>query len=89
MTKTISLHHKINRNAQDSSDNFVNSCYLHSAIISKDTFQENGRFPNTHVSGSKAMRKRGIGCVQSQDRAAQHLNPHAIPERQSAQADAE
>ena len=40
--------------------------------------------PNTHVSGSKAMRKRGIGCVQSQDREAQRINPHAIPERQSA-----
>ena len=46
--------------------------------------QKNGRFPNTHVSGSKAMRKRGIGCVQSQDREAQRINPHAIPERQSA-----
>ena len=45
---------------------------------------QNGRFPNTHVSGSKAMRKRGIGCVQSQDREAQRINPHAIPERQSA-----
>lgn len=31
---------------------------------------KNGRFVNTHVSGSKAMRQRGIGCVQSQDRAA-------------------
>ena len=47
-------------------------------------FKKNGRFPNTHVSGSKAMRKRGIGCVQSQDREAQRINPHAIPERQSA-----
>ncbi|MBS4809866.1 MAG: hypothetical protein KH058_03710 [Bacteroides sp.] len=46
--------------------------------------KKNGRFPNTHVSGSKAMRKRGIGCVQSQDREAQRINPHAIPERQSA-----
>ncbi|MBQ3780179.1 MAG: hypothetical protein II681_07465 [Bacteroidaceae bacterium] len=32
--------------------------------------KKNGRFPNTHVSGSKAMRDRGIGCVQSQDFAA-------------------
>lgn len=30
-----------------------------------------GKFPNTHISGSKAMRERGIGCVQSQDREAQ------------------
>ena len=39
-----------------------------------------GRFPNTHVSGNKEMRKRGIGCVQSQDREAQKKNPNAIPE---------
>ena len=32
--------------------------------------KKNGRFPNTHVSGSKAMRDRGIGCVQSKDFAA-------------------
>ena len=35
------------------------------------------------VSGSKAMRQRGIGCVQSQDREAQVANPHAIPERKN------
>lgn len=45
VTKTISLHHKINRNAQDSPDNFVNSCYLHSAIIGKDTFQKERTLP--------------------------------------------
>ena len=39
-----------------------------------------GRFPSTHVSANKAMRERGIGCVQSQDREAQRANPHAIPE---------
>ena len=43
--------------------------------------KKNGRFPNTHVSGNKAMRERGIGCVQAQDREAQIPNPHAIPER--------
>jgi len=31
----------------------------------------NGRFPNTHVGGSKEMRKRGIKCVQAQDADAQ------------------
>ena len=41
------------------------------ALLSvKILFKKNGRFPNTHVSGSKAMRERGIGCVQSQDREA-------------------
>ena len=34
-------------------------------------FVKGGRFPNGHVSGNKAMRDRGIGCVQSQDREAQ------------------
>lgn len=29
-----------------------------------------GKFPNTHISGNKAMRERGITCVQSQDREA-------------------
>lgn len=56
------------------------------ALLSvKILFKKNGRFPNTHVSGSKAMRKRGIGCVQSQDREAQVPNPHAIAERKHSE----
>lgn len=43
-------------------------------------FKKHGRFPNTHVSGSKAMRKRGVTCVQSQDKAARTDNPHAVKE---------
>lgn len=43
--------------------------------------KKGGRFPNTHVSGNKVLRRKGIGCVQSQDREAQILNPHAIPEQ--------
>lgn len=35
-------------------------------------FVKNGRFRSMHISDSKAMRERGIGCVQSQDRQAQH-----------------
>ena len=46
-------------------------------------FKKNGRFPNTHVLGSKEMRKRGIGCVQSQDAAMRRKNPNAISERSS------
>ncbi len=34
--------------------------------------KKNGRFPNTHVSGSKALRDRGITCIQSQDWAERH-----------------
>lgn len=36
----------------------------------KILLERNGKFPNTHVGGSKAMRDKGIGCVQSQDREA-------------------
>lgn len=43
-------------------------------------FKKNGRFVKTHVSQSKAMRERGIGCVQSQDFAMRHKSPHAIKE---------
>lgn len=43
--------------------------------------KKNGRFPKTHVSANKAMRVRGIGCVQSQDFAMRKKNPHAIAER--------
>ncbi len=41
---------------------------------------KNGKFPNGHVSGNKALRKRGIGCVQSQDRIAQHKQTFSIEE---------
>ena len=40
------------------------------------------KFPNTHVSGNKEMRKRGIGCVQSQDREARKENPQRKAERE-------
>ena len=43
-------------------------------------FVRGGRFPNTHVSGNKALRDKGIGCVQSQDRAAQRKPRFSIDE---------
>jgi len=43
--------------------------------------RKNGKFPNTHVSGNKAMRKRGIGCVQSQDREARAPKRIKVRER--------
>lgn len=52
-------------------------------IISK----KNGRFPNTHVSGSKALRKQGIGCVQSQDREARAPKKIRVNERSKAAVD--
>ena len=45
------------------------------------------KFPNTHVSGNKALRKKGIGCVQSQDREARKENPHRIAERVNHEED--
>lgn len=29
--------------------------------------KKNGRFPNTHVGGNKALREKGIGCIEAQD----------------------
>lgn len=42
-------------------------------------FVKDGKFPNTHVGGNKALKEKGIGCATSQDRAAQrnrHTNSH-------------
>ena len=47
------------------------------ALLSIGIFLK-GKFPNTHVSGNKALRK--IGCVQSQDREARKPNKNAIAE---------
>ena len=46
----------------------------------KVIIKKNGRFPNTHVSGNKGLRKRGIKCAQSQDRDARRDNPMAVSE---------
>ncbi len=42
--------------------------------------KKNGKFPNSHVSGNKALRKKGINCAQSQDREARRENPMAVQE---------
>lgn len=33
--------------------------------------KKKGKFPNTHVSSNKALRDKGITCVQSFDKAEQ------------------
>lgn len=43
-------------------------------------FTKNGRFPNGHVSGNKALRKEGVGCAQSQDREARTKPRFSIDE---------
>lgn len=35
-------------------------------------FTKDGKFPNTHIEGNKALRSKGITCVRSQDRAARN-----------------
>lgn len=42
-----------------------------------------GRFVNSHVSGNRALRRKGIHCAQQQDREARRPNPHAVEERES------
>ncbi|MCD8263691.1 MAG: hypothetical protein LUD02_05640 [Tannerellaceae bacterium] len=32
----------------------------------KVIFIKGGKFPNTHVSGNKALREKGIACVKTQ-----------------------
>lgn len=34
--------------------------------------KKNGRFPNLHVGGSKALNQRGIHCAQTQDFEDRH-----------------
>lgn len=43
-------------------------------------FVKEGKFPNAHVSGNKALRDKGIGCIQSQDREARRKRPFSIDE---------
>ncbi len=46
----------------------------------KILLKRNGRFPNTHIGGSAAMRKRGITCVESMDAMMRKPNPYRIDE---------
>lgn len=41
-------------------------------------FTKNGKFPNGHVGNNKALRERGIGCTQSQDREAREKPTYSI-----------
>lgn len=49
------------------------------ALLSVRLFFGKG-FVKTHVDQSKAMRQRGIGCVQSQDAAARIENRKRVKE---------
>jgi len=43
--------------------------------------KKGGKFPNIHVGKNPAMRKRGIGCVETQDAQARKANPMAVKEK--------
>ena len=43
-----------------------------------------GRFSNSHVSGNPALRRKGIGCVQSQDREARRKPRFSLTEIERA-----
>ena len=43
-------------------------------------FVKNGKLPNGHVSGNKAMSDKGIGCAKSQDREARRKPRFSIDE---------
>lgn len=34
-------------------------------------FVKDGKFPNIHIGGNKALRDKGVGCATTQDRQAQ------------------
>ena len=50
-------------------------------------FVKGGKFPNTHVSGNKALRDKGIGCVQSQDREARRKPRFSVEEWEKHRAE--
>lgn len=39
------------------------------------------RFPDTHVDGNAALRKKGIRCAQAIDAAERRENPRKVKER--------
>ena len=45
-------------------------------------FTKLGKFPHFHISGNKEMMKRGIDCVESQDRNARKPSRLAIKEKE-------
>ncbi len=53
-------------------------CMLFLAV--KMIFKKGAKFPNEHVSSSKALQDRGISCSQTQDKEERAKNPRAIPE---------
>lgn len=47
-------------------------------------FTKKGSFPNTHISGSQAMKDRGISCATSQE---QHAHSYFSPVEEMLKSD--
>ena len=47
-------------------------------------FTKKGTFPNTHISGSQAMKDRGISCATSQEK---HNHNHISPIQEMLKSD--
>lgn len=47
-------------------------------------FTKKGTFPNTHISGSQAMKDRGISCATSQER---DIHNHVSPIQEMLKSD--
>ena len=47
-------------------------------------FTRKGTFPNTHISGSQAMKDRGISCATSQER---DIHNHVSPIQEMLKSD--
>ncbi len=43
-------------------------------------FKKNGKFPNTHVGGNRALAKQGVFCATTQDRMARKDQRHLLKE---------
>ena len=56
----------------------VGACVLLLGV--KIFFTKAGRFPHFHISGNKEMMRRGIDCVESQDRNARKSSRLAVKE---------
>ena len=57
-------------------------CVLFMCI--KMILKPGSRFGSTHIGGSKAMRDRGIYCVQSMDAIERRENKNRVRERRPA-----
>lgn len=52
-------------------------------LLSVNILFRNKPFVNIHVDGNKALRKKGIHCVQAQDQESRRNNPRQIPEHRT------